>query len=423
MLRYQLYAMPEPTSRIIQFLRWTERYTKTDMVYLVSGSAWSVVGTIFTTAIAAVTFLAFANWLPKENYGTYQYILSIADLFGIFVLAGIDVAVTRSTARGEEGALFDGLFTKIRWGLIGGAGAVALGTYYLANANAPLGWGFIIAGLFIPFWEAPGLFTTYLQGKKRFDLMNIGDVIMQLGMAVTLIPTLFLTHNVLIILTVYMGVTALLRAIFFWYVIKRFPPNNVHDPEMIPYGKHLSVISVITTIASKVDTILLWHFLGPVSVAAYTFSQSIPGRANGFLKIVNRIAFPKMAAQGAEQLKNTLIHKVFLMVGVSTLCSLAYAVAAPVIFHVFLPQYIEAIPYTMAAAALIALQPFSLISSSFSAQAKKKSLYIWSIAAPIVRILFFLTLIPPFGLWGAIIGLISAKGFESALLVLLFNRY
>ena len=392
------------------------------MVYLAKGGGWSVLGTIGTTIIAAATFLAFANWLPKENYGTYQYILAVADLFGIFVLSGIDGAVARSTARGQEGSLMEGLYTKIRWGLIGGFGAIALGTYYLVNANMTLGWGFIIAGIFLPFWEAPGLYGTYLQGKKQFGLLNIGDVITQFGSALTIIPTLFFTDNVLIILFVYLATWGVLRTGFFLFTLRKFPPNDVHDPEMVPYGKHLSLMSVVTTIASKADTVLLWHFLGPVSVAIYAFSQSIPMRANGFLKIVNRLAFPKMAAQDPAELRNTLMHKVWLMTGVSTLGALVYALAAPSIFQMFLPRYLDAVPYTMAAAALIALQPFSLISSSFSAQAKKNSLYIWSMVTPLARIALFLLLIPQWGLWGAMGGLLLAKAFESALLVSLFYQ-
>ena len=409
-------------SRLIAFLRWTEKYTKTDMIYLAKGGGWSVLGTIVTTIIAAFTFLAFANWLPKESYGTYQYILAVADLFGIFVLSGIDTAVARASARGQEGSLMEGLYTKIRWGLIGGFGAIALGTYYLVNANMALGFGFIIAGIFLPFWEAPGLYGTYLQGKKQFALLNIGDVITQFGSALTIIPTLFFTDNVLIILFVYLATWGILRTGFFVFTLRKFPPNDVRDPEMVPYGKHLSTMLVIGTVASKADTVLLWHFLGPVSVAIYVFSQSIPMRANGFLKIINRLAFPKMAAQDPTELRNTLMHKVWLLVGFSTLCAIGYAILAPFIFSLLLPNYMDAVPYTILASALIALQPFSLISSAFGAQANKKYLYIWSMGAPLMRIGLFLILIPLFGLWGAMSGLILAKTLEALLLIVLFYR-
>jgi O-antigen/teichoic acid export membrane protein len=409
--------------RFIAFLRWTERYTKTDMVYLVTGGLWTAFGTVASLSVVTLTFLAFANLLPKESYGTYQYILAIADLFGIFVLSGIDSSISRSTAQGKDGSMIEGVLTKIRWGLVGGVGAIALGAYYLTHANSVLGWGFVIAGLFIPFWEAPGVYGNYLQGKKRFDLINIGDVIIQLCVAVVLIPALFLTDNILIILGLYMLSMLLSRTALFFYSLKKLPPNAEPDPEMIPYGKHLSVMSVISTLASNTDTVLLWHFLGPAPVATYIFSQSIPARANGILKNINRMAFPKMAAIDPARLKEVLIPKVWFMVGVSTLGALAYVVAAPFIFHFFLPQYIEAVPYTMLAAGLIVVQPFSLISSALTAQAKKHSLYLWSIGTPLIRIALFLVLIPLFGLWGAMGGLVLAKTGEALLLLFLFYRY
>ena len=413
-------VMPELKSRLVALLRWSEKYTKTDMVYLTTGGAWAILGTIVSLAISAATFLAFANLFPKESYGTYQYILSVADIFGIFVLSGIDSSIARSTARDMEGSLIEGILTKIRWGLIGGAGAVMLGSYYLAHANPVLGWGFIIAGLFIPFWETPGVYGTYLQGKKRFDLATIGDVVLQLCSALVLIPALFITNNTLIILFLYLLSAGLARVGLLLFSLWKLPPNKRRDPEMITYGKHLSVITVMSTVASSADTLIVWHLLGPVSVAIYRFSQSIPTRVIGFLKNINRLAWPKMAAQDPEVLRRTLMHKIWLLVGVSTLGALAYAITAPFIFALFLPKYLESVRYTMVVAALIALQPFSLISSAFSAQAKKQSLYIWSIVSPIVRISLFLVCIPLWGLWGAVGSLIAAKVIENLLLVALF---
>jgi O-antigen/teichoic acid export membrane protein len=412
--------MPQLSARLIAFLRWTEKYTKTDMVYLASGGLWTIFGSIASLSIISLTFYAFANWLPKESYGTYQYILSVADLFGIFVLSGVDTAIARSTSRGKEGSIIQGVLTKIRWGLLGGVGSLILGVYYLTHANTILGWGFIITGLFVPFWEAPGVYGNYLQGKRRFDLINIGDVLTQFSVAIVLIPALFLTKNVLIILALYLLVMLLARTGLFFYSTWKLPLNTEADSEMIPYGKHLSFMLVIGTLASNVDTILLWHFLGPASVAVYKFSQSIPARANGVLKSINRMAFPKMAAQDPDRLQATLMHKVWLMVGVGALGALAYVIAAPFIFDFFLPQYKEAVPYTTFASILIVLQPFSLISSALTAQAKKGSLYIWTIGTPLLRIVLFFLLIPLGGLWGAMIGLILAKALESALLILLF---
>ncbi len=403
-------------------LRQSERYTKTDMVYLAKGGLFSVGGTIVTTILSLVSVLAFANLLPREMYGTYQYILATADLFGIFVLSGIDVAVGRSVARGKEGSILQALWTKIKWGFVGGAMAITVGAYYLSQDNGLLGWGFIIAGLFMPFWEAPSMYGTIWQGKRRFDLISAGDFLLPLATIVFMVPALFFTDNILIILGIYFSTNLVARGAFLWATLRAFPPNNVKDPEMIPYGMHLTAMSAAGTVAGNTDRILLWHLLGPASVAIYTLAQAMPMRAIGFLKIINRLAFPKMVTQDPAQVRATLMPKVLLLVGLSTAGALAYALVAPSLFAIFLPQYLEAIPYTVLAALLIALQPFSLLSSSFAAHARKNELYIWSIGTPALRIALFLAFIPLWGLWGAMGALLGSKALESIILVRLFYR-
>jgi O-antigen/teichoic acid export membrane protein len=407
---------------LIQMLRWSERYTKTDMVYLFTGGVWGIAGTVVTSLVGLVTVLAFANLLPKDLYGTYQYILSMADLFGIFVLAGVDVALGRSVARGMDASWRDAVSTKVRWGLVGAIGSLMLGAYYFIHHNTLLGGGFIIAGLAIPFWELGGLYVTYLQGKKRFDLINAGDVVTQFCSALTLVPTLYFTDNILIILTAYIATYGVVRGAFFFFALRQEPPNNVHDPEMVSYGKRLTFVSTMGNIAISMDKIILWQFLGPAAVAIYTFSQGIPLRAIGFLKIVNRLAFPKMAAQEDEALRSTLMHKIMGMVAISAVGALVYGAAAPLIFRIFFPQYMDAVPYTMVASLLIVLQPFSLISSAFIAQAKERSIFIWSVGAPTARIVLFLSLIPLLGLWGAMVAAVGAKALEALLLVVLFYK-
>ena len=404
----------------VHLLRWSEKYTKTDMIYLAQGSAWSAIDTILSALISLATALAFANLIPKETYGTYQYVLVVADLFGILVLGGVDTASARSVARGMEGSIFDGLRAKIRWGLLGGAGSVMLGAYYLAHTNRTLGWAFIIIGIFIPFWEAPTLYAGYLQGKKRFDLATACDVIGQLIPALVLIPCLFLTHNLFIILAAYLLSWGGVRALLFWLTIHLLPPNRARDPDMVTYGKHLTVMTAVSTVASSADDVLLWHFLGPAAVAIYIFAQAIPTRAAGVIKTITRLAFPKFAATDSITLKQTLPRKVILLFGISLLGALAYILCAQFIFTLFFPQYLASVHYSQLLALIIAMQPFNLFSSALSAQAKKKALYIYNFAVPAVRLILLFSLIPPFGIWGAVFALVITDVFDSAISATLF---
>jgi O-antigen/teichoic acid export membrane protein len=414
--------MADLKERMTSALRATEKYTGTDMVYLASGSFWAGISSVLQALIAFATALAFANLIPKETYGTYQYVLVVADLFGIFVLGGVDTALGRSVARGMDGSLFAGLRTKVRWGLVGGAGAIAFGAYYLAHANPLLGWAFVIAGICIPFWEAPGIYVTYLQGKKRFKFGFLADTGAQGFAAVVVIATLFLTNDLLIILASYLASWGIARVIVLWVSLRNVPPNDTPDPGMIPYGKHLTVMSAVGTFASSADDILLWHFLGPTAVALYIFAQTIPIRAAGVIKTVNRLAYPKFAATDDATLKRTLPRKVFLLFGVAAGAAVAYVLLAPYLFAWFFPQYLAAVPYSQLVAALIAMQPFNLFSSALSAQAKIKALYIYQFAIPGTRIALMAVLIPTLGLLGAVLALVLTDVVDSIVATVLFYK-
>jgi len=62
-----------------KILRYSERYTQTDMVYFASGGFWLLLGQFISTISAFLLLIAFANFLPKEVFGTYQYILATTE--------------------------------------------------------------------------------------------------------------------------------------------------------------------------------------------------------------------------------------------------------------------------------------------------------------------------------------------------------
>jgi len=120
--------------RLYNLLRWSQKYTKTDMVYLAKGGSWLTLGQIVSTIASFLSAIAFANLLPRETYGQYKYILSITSILAIPTLAGINTAVIRAIARGYEGSFIPALKTKIKWGLLGGITSIGLAGYYYFSA-------------------------------------------------------------------------------------------------------------------------------------------------------------------------------------------------------------------------------------------------------------------------------------------------
>jgi O-antigen/teichoic acid export membrane protein len=409
-------------NKIYLLLRKSEKFFKTDMLYLAKGGFWMTAGTAISWPISLVMSVAFANLLSKDSYGTYQYVLGIVSIFGIMNLSGINTSITRSVARGAEGSLFDALRTKIRFGMLGGLGSGILGAYYFFQGNTLLGSAFLICSVFIPFWDNFGIYVSYLYGKKRFDLMNMYEVLAQFVSSLSLIITLFLTHDVLVLIFVYFVVFTVVRGSLFSYMVKKYPPNSTKDPNVISYGKHLSLMVAVSNISSNLDKVLLFHFLGPISVAEYTFAQAVPMKVNGFLRIVSRLAFPKMATANKDALEKTLMRKILLLVIPSAAVAFLFIAAAPYIFAIFFPKYMEAVIWSQIVALTLLLQPFALITTFLSAQEQKKSLYIYNFGMPIIRAVTFFTLIPTLHLFGAILSLVAIKTADTIFQLVLFYR-
>lgn len=410
--KQQLYAL----------LRWTERYTKTDMVYFASGGGWSALGTVVSTLLALATAVAFANLLPKATYGTYQYILATVGILGIFGLSGIKTAIGYASARNKDQSFFDAIQAKIRWAFLSSAVSLGVGVYYFLQGNSLLGSAFIITAVFLPWWDVYGNYVPYLQGKKRFDKLSLYENGTQCINALAIVGTLLFTKNLLILLLAYFISWTAGRYFFYRRTLAVEPPNQERDPSLLSYGKHLSVMNIINVVASNADKFLLWHFLGAAQVAVYIFSLAIPLRAASTFSAINRLYFPKVAQQKFNDISKTLFRKIFLLTLVTLTTTISYIVLAPYLFDIFFPQYLEAVPYTQIAALLIAAQPFSLLGTALSAHAKKKELYIYNIIPPIVQILSLLVLVPSLHILGAVIALLIGQMTESLLLTGIFIR-
>ena len=77
-----------------------------DLKYFASGGFWTTLGQGINAILAFALTIAFANMIPKETYGIYRYILSIAGILNIFTLKGMNTAVVQAvaaaTARSRE---------------------------------------------------------------------------------------------------------------------------------------------------------------------------------------------------------------------------------------------------------------------------------------------------------------------------------
>lgn len=393
---------------LIAVLRWSERYTKTDMVYLASGGFWFGLGQAVSSLSALALAVAFANLVPPETYGTYKYILSIAGMFAIFSLPGLSTAVTRAVAQGHEGVIRAATRSRVAHSFVGSVIALGGASYYFLNGNVELSLALLIIAATLPVFDTFTLHLAYFVGKRRFDIQNIYNSITHTFSTFILIIIIFLTDNLAAILLAYFIPFSSLRFYFYIRTLKKIIKNsNVEfEEESLRYGKNLTAIGILSVIASNIDKILLWKFLGPTQLAVYAFAVAIPEQIKGSFKSLGELAFPKFAKQTPEQIRKNLpllYRKVSLYAFALFCISIAYILLAPFLFKLLFPQYMGSVVYSQIASLVFISMINSVLIKIFESQKKIGVQYILHSTQSVFLIVLFTVLIPTFGIIGAIL--------------------
>lgn len=404
-------------------LRWSEKYTKTDMVYLTKGGFWVTFGQVFSNVLSLLLVIAFANLLPKETYGYYRYILSIASVLNIFTLTGMNSAVARAVAGGNDSVFKKSVSYQLKWNLLMLSAFVVIGLYFLYLNNLVFALSFFVLGLFTPLTLAFNTYGSFLEGKKNFKLASIASIVSSFIYVIGVFAAILLSGDIFWLIMAY-TLTTFVSTLFFYlfitfkYNLKNTFPNN-NDNETIQYGRKLTFIGFIGPIASQVDKILLAHFWGPTQLAIYSLAMAVPERATSLIKNWVGIGFPKFANKTPVEINSVFYRRIFQGLFVGLLATIGYIVLAPFLFKYLLPQYLESTFYSqILAIGMIFAIPNCYISLLLVSQKYARSIFTNSLIQNILKIILFAVL----GVWGGILGLVIATIINTAI-SLLINIY
>jgi O-antigen/teichoic acid export membrane protein len=408
--------------KTVKLLRWSEQYTKTDMVYLAKGSFWTWLGKGAAIITGTAMAVAFANLLPKEVYGNYKYILSVAAILGAFTLNGMGGAITRSVARGFEGSLKAGLKETAKYsGAILVAG-LAVSGYYFWQGNALLGGGMLLVAILQPIIQTASLYQAHLFGKKLFKVQGIYLLIWELLQATLIICALFFTKNALILVAILLTLNALFVSLYLWQTLQRYVKNQKTEVGMLNYGKHLSVMTVVGTGARHLDKVLIFQTLGAVPTAIYSFALLPTEKLDNFFRSVSQIILPKFSDKSLETLQKTLWRKALIVFGAGVILATLLILALPTIFQLLFPTYLDSVIYAQWLALSLLFIPELFFSQALLAHVQKKFLYIINISSNLLKIILLFTLLPLYGIWGAVYSLLAYLLYRTVIKIIFFYR-
>lgn len=409
-------------NRIRGVLKWSERYTKTDMAYLAKGGFWLTLGQIFASGSGFILSIVFANLLPQNVYGTYRYVLSIAGMLSICTLPGVWTAVTQSVAKGYLGGIKIAQRMRMSYGALGSI-LCALGAgYYFLNSNLELAISLLIIGLFLPLTEPLNTYDAYLYGLKEFKTSTKYFLISQTVSTAVMLSTLIVTDNLFIVLFSYFVPWTITRFIFTKKTLLSIPSDSLVDSSVSTYGKHLTLMSVLSTVALHIDKILIFHYLGAIELAIYAFAIAMPEHLKAVLKGIHTLALPKFAASTIKEIRKTMYRKMATF-GIVVIAGIAvYLALAPFIYKILFPEYLNSIKYSMVYAVSIIAVVTSLPMAALTAQKETSKLYQINIVTSIIQIVLLCTFTATFGLWGAIWSRIASRIINLFIQTYLFDR-
>jgi O-antigen/teichoic acid export membrane protein len=400
--------------KLTDILTWSERYTKTDMNYVVKGSFWLNISQVVSTGAGFLLSIAFAHFLTQETLGTYKYILSLFGLLGSLSLTGVGSSINRAIAKGAEGELIKGFWLTLKWSLLISAGALVLSIYYFINDNTTLAIGMLIAGACAPLLDSGDLYSVLLSGRKDFrglSLYRIGRTIfVSLGIFLAVLST----QNPIYLIAVYFFVNTFSSLFLFNLVLKNKKPNSILDHDTHSLSKHLSVINLLATVADQIDDVLVFHYLGPVQLAIYNYAVAIPNNLSGFVKQLGGLALPKYVHREKSDAQKTLITKSFILFCITLPVAILYVFFAPYIFELLFKQYHESILYSQVYSVTLlmsAVLPLAFLDAHIAIKEK----YQLSILSNVFKLIAIFVGIIVWGIWGVLIARIISKFFGVSL--------
>jgi O-antigen/teichoic acid export membrane protein len=411
------------TAKLYSLLRWSEKYTKTDMVYLASGGFWSTLAQVGTAICTFVLAVVVSRFVPKEVYGTYKYVLSLIATLSPFSLTGLPTAVFQSTANNFEGALREGFIQNLRWSFFIFLGALGLATYYFIFQNNTLATAILIGGCLSPFLASANLASSFLAGKKDFKRQSLYFGLWGSGIpTVLLIGAIFISTNPLWLVIVFCVANTASSLYFYFKTLALYRPDSTKkDPGMMWYSKHLSFIGVLGGVAGNLDQILLFHYVGAAELAIYNFATAILDQTGGPLKTVSNMLVAQYTTRDRQSIESGIYNKVWWFSLAAVGIIVVYIPLAPFIYGTLFPAYQDAVAYSQIYALSLLSIAFSPFGVYIVAKKRIKEQYISNILNYIFQIVCMAVGVIGWGLWGLIIARVIIRLVGGVLNLVLYR--
>ncbi|MBS3172961.1 oligosaccharide flippase family protein [Candidatus Woesearchaeota archaeon] len=362
-------------------------------------------GTLMLIGLVIQYFLA--KYLSIDEYGMYILMFSWISVLSVFSLNSFNTTVIKASAQSYP--RFFKTATKIcfLFSLLGSIILLIVG-FFFETQNMNL---FILIAIFFPFYGGINLAESYLIGSSKFNKYSVYVIVSQIIVAVIQILSVVFLQGIFWLLFFTLLGTSIINIImtFSIYTIIRQRKNVRKEKKLVKYGIGLTWPSIFSSIASRIQYILLAALADTSILAIYAVAQLIPEKIKGLIKSsINPLSIYLASKTKKESiyLMQRLILPL-LMLGV--LGYLMILIILPIgIKLVFGQKYQEAIFYSLVLSLPVIVIPLDALFISIVIYHGYKEYYTkLTLLTNIIQIVLFIILIPYFKIWGVIFSIVG----------------
>lgn len=385
---------------------------------MIRGGSWLFFEKILLLGKGFLLTYLYANFLSRETYGEYQFVIAFLGALSIVALPGMGVAIVQALARNKDGIFSRAAGMMFRMAFWGSLVLVLSSGYYLYLMESDLARALLVTALIFPGYVLMNLWRYYYTGKSQFDLLVKASVVLEIiSLLAALCAILFFPN--LFGLVIFGIILPLPFSLLLVWRLCQKTRNLELDTDNVRFGKKLSYTVALSTFASYSDKLLLSHFLGFSELALYSISLIIPEQAKG---AITSFMTPLLPQYSQTSDRKKLKEHVLFFVVASVLSALALYFLLPYLFELVFPQYIDGLSYARTLLLLLLLIPFTLLETFFRSQKKEKIVFRANLAGTLTAIILVFVLVPPFGIIGAILAKVGGQFIQGFSYILSYLR-
>jgi O-antigen/teichoic acid export membrane protein len=197
--------------------------------------------------------------------------------------------------------------------------------------------------------------------------------------------------------------------------------------EIIHFGKWITVSSIASFFASQCDIIVLGMLLSGSDLGVYSIARTLIGTAEGLVERINSSlalsVLGEVLRKDPAELKSKYYRFRFPIETLAALCAgLIFATGPQIIGTLYDPRYSQAGPMLQLLAIGLALYPFQLIRSAFTAVGQTYTVAAVSIIQALSLVSFLILGYLGFGVLGAVAGIAISDAVPSLAFLGLAHR-